>query len=175
MYSGTEGFHSFFDTSVYNSLDEWYKTNLLDFDEYIVSTKYCFDNVVLSEENGNYTYLASSRLFVDTLPTTVCNGTSITSKIALLTADELMMSGATINENKDFFFYDSDLQSGWWTMTPMKMENGKTYFITMNKDGSLQKETIEDSKLFLKPVITLNRKVKVVGEGSKENPYQIEK
>jgi len=174
MYESEESFNDFFDSSVYSSLEEWYKTNLTQLDEYIASTKYCFDNGVLKEEESNLTYLASVRLFTDYLPSNVCNGTSITSKVALLTADDLMLSGATTKENKDYYLYDSELQSGWWTMTPTEKENNKTYFITLNKDGSLEKETAGNLKLFLKPVITLNRKVKVVGEGTLENPYKIE-
>lgn len=175
MYESEENFNGFFDSKVYASLEEWYKTNLMELDEYVASTKYCFDNGVLKEDESNFTYLASVRLFTDYLPTNVCNGTSLTSKIALLTADDLMLAGATAKENKEYYLYDEALQSGWWTMTPTKKEKNHTYFITTNKDGSLEKETAGNLKLFLKPVITLNRKVKVVGEGTKENPYTIEK
>jgi len=166
---------TFFDTFVYQSLEEYYKNHLMEYDEYIASTKYCYDNGVLTEQDNQFTYLSSVRIFTDYLPTNVCNGTFITSKVALLTADEVMFAGAIPTENKGYYLYDESLQSGWWTMTPSKLENGKSYFITVNKDGSFNKETPGTSKLFLKPVITLNRKVKVIGDGSKENPYMLER
>lgn len=164
--------NSFFDTSVYNSLEEWYEMNLKDNDSFISSTKYCYDDGVLFEEESSFTYLPSVRLFDDKLPSYTCNGTQITSKIALMTGDEVMI--ASSNE-KESYLNNNDLQAGWWTMTPSKREGKETFYISINQDGTLQKSTSGNKKLFIKPVITLNRKVKVIGDGTKKNPYQIEK
>jgi len=165
---------TFLETSLYSSLESWYETHLKEYDSYITSAKYCYDNGIAEENSTSYTYLSWNRLFTDYLPTNTCNGTEITSKIALLTADEVMYAGGAIKENKSYYLYDESLQAGWWTMTPSKKDENGTYFISVSSDGSLRKEEIESNKLFVKPSITLNRKLKMLGEGTKENPYYLE-
>lgn len=154
-------------------LESFYNTILRDQDNLISSTHYCFDDSVSLDENNHIEYLASQRIFQEQNPTNACNGTSLSKKIATLTADEVLFAGGSLNENKDYYLYIPNLQSSWWTMTPNKKENGQTNYIAVMSNGSLAKDISEDASLFLRPVITLTKKVNVIGDGTKENPYEI--
>lgn len=159
-------------THVNNSLLEWYNLQLKEYDRYIASTIYCYDDSVLSDIDGVVEYLPSNRLFVDKLPTYSCSGSNISTKIALLNADEAMFAGIKDTSNESFLHLDS-LQSSWWTMTPSKKNIDEVFYMAINKDGVLENTVSEKNNLFIRPVITLNAKTNVVGEGTKENPYQV--
>jgi len=152
-------------------LDEWYNTKLKDYDDSITSTNYCLDDTVLKDEEGKIEYLSFNRLFTDYLPTNTCAGTSISTKIGLLTADEAMFAGANSLENKTFYLHLDSLQAAWWTMTPTKRENEKTSYFVVSQNGVLQTDALESSSLFARPVITLVKKVKAEGSGTKDDPY----
>ena len=58
-------------------------------------------------------------------------------------------------------------------MTPSKKDNGELKLMSVSSVGALEEATPETSSLFLRPVISLNRKVSVTGSGTQENPYQV--
>lgn len=163
----------FLSSNLAQNLNSWYELYLKDYDDYIASTYYCFDNSVASDAFGNIDYLANIRLFTDFTPTNICSGINISSKIALLTADEVMMAGGSTAANESYYLHLPNLQGAWWTMTPNKKDNNKIYYIGINKDGSLLKDIAEDETAFLRPSITLSRKVISTGNGTIENPYTI--
>lgn len=171
--SDSLGNTNFLTSNLNAQLEAFYNTILLDQDNLISSTRYCFDDSVSLDENNHIEFLASQRIFQEQNPTNACNGTSLSKKIATLTADEVLFAGGSLNENKDYYLYVPNLQSSWWTMTPNKKENGKTNYIAVMSNGSLVKDIQEDASLFLRPVITLIKKINVVGDGTKENPYAI--
>lgn len=163
----------FLSSNLAQNLNSWHELYLKDYDDYIASTYYCFDNSVTSDELGNIDYLANIRLFTDFTPTNICSGINISSKIALLTADEVVMAGGSTAANESYYLHLPNLQGSWWTMTPNKKDNNKIYYIGINKDGSLLKDIAEDETAFLRPSITLSRKVISTGNGTIENPYTI--
>ena len=117
-------------------------------------------------------YLSSYRLFTDRIPTNICNGTSLSLKVALLTADETMYAGGGIDSSASYLNSDA-FQGDWWTMTPNKKNGDVTSYISVRKDGILQRDINESTTLFLRPVISLNRQVMVTGDGTVSNPYTI--
>lgn len=164
--------HTFDTSNIQLLLEDFYNLNLKDYDSYIASTMYCYDDSVLTEEELKVEYLPSYRLFVDKLPTYSCSGTSLPLKISLLTADEAVFAGASFEEANTYYL-NGEYQSSWWTMTPSKMENNVMYFMAITKDGVLQKDVAENTSLFFRPVISLNRRVKVEGRGTLEEPYTV--
>ncbi len=155
-------------------LQNWYKIYLEKVDSYIASTLYCYDDSIMTDENNRIDYLANVRIFNEKIPSHTCGGTNFSQKIALLTADEAMYAGAITSENKDYYLYSDSIQSSWWTMTPSKKENEETYYMAIASDGSIQKDISETSNLFVRPVITLNKKITVTGSGTQQDPYIVE-
>ncbi len=162
----------FEDSNIYQLLLDFYNINLKDYDSFIANTLYCYDNSILTEEDNKIEYLPSYRLFVDKIPTYSCSGKSIPLKVALLTSDEVVFAGASSDESKNYYL-NGEFQSSWWTMTPSKKENGKMHYMVITKDGILQKDVVESTSLFFRPVISLNRRVRVEGSGTIEEPYVV--
>ncbi len=167
------GNNDFLTSTAYQNLNTWYSTYLAEYDENIASTYYCFDNSVSTTETGEITYLSNIRLFTDYLPTNTCGGLNVSSKIALLSADEAVMAGASASDNNSYYLYVDGLQASWWTMTPNKKENNTMSYMTVGANGSLIGDVNETSQLFLRPVLTLNRKTEVTGSGTAEDPYRL--
>ena len=166
------GNNDFLTSTAYQNLTSWYTTYLTEFDELVASTYYCFDNSV-STNTGEISYLSNTRLFTDYLPSNVCGGLNISSKVGLLTADEAVMAGASSGENTSYYLYVDGLQASWWTMTPNKRENNVMSYMALSTNGSLIRDVDETSSIFLRPVITLSRKTQVTGSGTLDDPYQI--
>lgn len=166
------GNNDFLTSTAYQNLTSWYTTYLTEFDELVASTYYCFDNSV-STNTGEISYLSNTRLFTDYLPSNVCGGLNISSKVGLLTADEAVMAGASAGENTSYYLYIDGLQASWWTMTPNKRENNVMSYMALSTNGSLIRDVDETSSIFLRPVITLSRKTQVTGSGTLDDPYQI--
>ena len=166
------GNNDFLTSTAYQNLTSWYTTYLTEFDELVASTYYCFDNSV-STNTGEISYLSNTRLFTDYLPSNVCGGLNVSSKVGLLTADEAVMVGASVGENTSYYLYVDGLQASWWTMTPNKRENNVMSYMALSTNGSLIRDVDETSSIFLRPVITLSRKTQVTGSGTLDDPYQI--
>ena len=171
--SDNKGNTSFENSNVYASLINWYNSHLNAYENFIASPNYCYDNSVLEDNGENVTYLSSIRLFTDYIPTNTCGGDSLSLKVGLLTADEVNFAGGSKNENKNYYLYLDGIESSWWTMTPSKKDNGELKLMSVSSVGALEEATPETSSLFLRPVISLNRKVSVTGSGTQENPYQV--
>ena len=166
------GNNDFLTSTAYQNLTSWYTTYLTEFDELVASTYYCFDNSV-STNTGEISYLSNTRLFTDYLPSNVCGGLNVSSKVGLLTADEAVMAGASAGENTSYYLYVDGLQASWWTMTPNKRENNVMSYMALSTNGSLIRDVDETSSIFLRPVVTLSRKTQVTGSGTLDDPYRI--
>lgn len=164
---------SILNTNSFVALDEWYNRTLSAYDSYISVSPHCFDNSLYKDENGVVEYLSEIRLFQDYLPSTKCEGTIISNKVALLSADEVFLAGGSVSPNDQFYLHVPNLAHSWWTMTPNKEANGVTSYVVVQNNGTLQKDEQETNNNYLRPVISLDYKTKVIGEGTKESPYVI--
>ena len=164
---------SILNTNSFVALDEWYNRTLSAYDSYISVSPHCFDNSLYKDENGVSEYLSEIRLFQDYLPSTKCEGTIISNKVALLSADDVFLAGGSVSSNDQFYLHVPNLAHSWWTMTPNKEANGVTSYVVVQNNGTLQKDEQETNNNYLRPVISLDYKTMVIGEGTKESPYVI--
>ena len=163
----------FLTSNMYQNLSAWYTSYLQEYDNDILSTMYCLDNSLHTNSDGRIDYLSHVRLFTDYAPSVVCGGTNVTAKIGLITGDEVVMAGGSNAANQNYFLYIPNLEVSWWTMTPMANNNGTIGYMAVNKDGALEQSVLENSSLFMRPVITLTRRVTVTGDGTLDNPYTL--
>ena len=163
-------------TKVYSYLNEFYESNLLDYDAIISNYKYCIeDNEAKYDEQNKITYYQGYiRATSDFNPLYSCFGSKYQNKIGLMTVDEVLLAGASKNaDNKDFYLYTPDKTYSWWTLTPASSNaTGATYF-SISTTGKLLYSDVGSSYRGVKPVINLRKKVVVNGDGTKENPYTI--
>ena len=157
-------------TNVYNVLIDWYKENLSDFDSYIATSKFCVDMSKEGEDLANY-----FRINLANSPTFNCLGTKNNIKIGLLTIDEVIYAGANINSNnQNYYLYNPNNKNAWWVMSSAKEGIEGIYYYEITKDGGVLSDSTGEKAKYLRPVINLNKDVKMVGTGSIDDPYKIE-
>ncbi|MBE6161785.1 MAG: hypothetical protein E7158_06170 [Firmicutes bacterium] len=155
---------------VYSVLEKFYEENLKKYDDFISSEKYCIDVTYEGENLSNYLRINSSNI-----PTFNCHGTRNNSKIGLITIDEIIYAGATVNTSNEYFYLKSEnVASGVWTLSPFKETEEGIYYYELSPNGSIQTSQTGDSTRNLRPVINIKKNTNVTGKGTKEEPYIIE-
>ena len=161
---------AFVDSTIKGVLDSWYNTYLSEYSSYIAYYKYCNDTVL---ESNNTNYIAYSRVITNKIPTFVCLGYSENEKIGLLTADEVMMAGGSINTNKNFYLYNDEIETAYYTMTNARINNENVYPFIVETDGSINYSTNGTLVRGVRPVINIIKTAKVTGNGTEDDPYTI--
>lgn len=160
------------ETTIAKSLEEWYDANLFQYEEAIYESKFCYDNSVSSD---GVLYTAYNRIFIAELPSFNCEAASINSKIGLLSLDEALYAGLSVNgENKNNYLYN-EKNNNWWTMTSAKIDGENYYPFVIRNDGSVASDINANNSQGIRPVINLSFSLKVEGDGTQENPYKIVK
>lgn len=161
----------FENSKISESLNTWYDTYLDKYSDYIAYYKFCNDTVL--DEEKSY-YIAYSRVITNKIPMHICLGTKVNAKVGLLTADEVSMAGASTLENKSFYLYNENIKSAYYLMTGAEYKNGIYYPFLVSTDGSLVTTTSGNLLRSVRPVINIIKNAKVIGTGTKDDPYQID-
>ena len=157
-------------TKIYSILERWYNENLKDYDNFISSDRFCIDTSKENNDLSNY-----YRINVVNLPTFNCLGTKNNSKIGLITIDELIYAGATLNEpNNHFYIYSGNVASSSWTLSPFKDAIEGLYYYELGQNGSIVTSATGESSKSLRPVINIQKEVEVKGSGTSDDPYIID-
>ncbi len=164
---------NFVNTNIYHTLQNWYTSHLKDYDQYLVSTKYCINDSVGNLDNEtNVYYLSYLSLLENYNPSTTCLGNEMTSRIGLLTADEAVFAGASKNsENTSFYLYVPNKNYSWWTLTPAKSTGNSLNYFEINEKGLLSIDSLESYYRGIRPVITIIKNSYVTGTGKIDDPY----
>ncbi|MDE5539987.1 MAG: hypothetical protein K2J20_05830, partial [Bacilli bacterium] len=167
----TTTYENIANTDIYNALKSYYELNLKNYDTSIANYRFCSETSH-KEETSNKTYNAYSRLITNKIPTFSCLGDKYSSKIGLLTADEVMFAGANSDSNNaSYYLYNKDIADDWWTSSLASSKSGDFNVFLVNKEGKVLASTSGTTYKGLRPVINLVRKSTVTGEGTTENPY----
>lgn len=165
---------NFSENKMHEILNEWYQKNLLNYESHLISNKFCVDDTILNYENGTNYYLANARLLRDYNENYNCLGTNYTTRIGLLSADEVVLAGASANsENTSFYLYVPDKTVAWWTLTPNYSVENNIAFFEINTNGMLSSDTRGTYYRGIRPVINLVKRTSVTGSGTIADPYII--
>lgn len=163
---------TFSKTNIYTTLEQFFQSNLVGYEKYLVSSKYCLDDSVGAVEGENTYYLGYSRLLTDYNQTYSCLGKVYNSRIGLLTADEAVYAGANKNsENASYYLYVPNKEQSWWTMTPASSNADNVTYFEMSEKGKLENISTGNYYRGIRPVINLAKRTFAEGEGTLENPY----
>lgn len=157
-------------------LDEWYKINLLSVDNYIASSNFCYDNAFYLQNESEYFTNSYDRIYVSNAASLNCQEGIYVGKVGLLSIDEVIYAGASKDgTNNSYYLYNPSILNNWWTMSSSKVNvqsnNVNNYLITSG--GGIDLEGKLNSSYGIRPVISLDKSVKVSGMGTLENPYEI--
>lgn len=160
---------TFENSNIYNSLTSWYQSSLNAYDNLIANHRFCTD--ATNTDNG---YSSITRIYTNKDPIFQCLGTTNTSKIGLLNADEISFAGASNKgNNENFYLYNENIKSGWWTMSPAKNNDGSISFIEITKSGLMNSGTSGTLFRGTRPVINIIKKATVTGSGTSTDPYVV--
>ena len=188
------------DSVIKKLLDEWYYTNLKDYDKYIsLETSFCGDRTVSSSDTGygniSSEYGASLRLRYSgganpqTSPVFKCNDAdlytttlsnkgnrALTYPIGLITADEIVYAGGMYAALNDSFYLFNG--QSYWTITPHSHGNAfipslyKTYLFDLNFDNGIG-SSVSTASIGVRPVINIASDVELTGSGTSADPFVV--
>ena len=189
------------DSTIKGVIDTWYSNNLSSYTKYI-STEAVYCNDRNEATTGTYNtgeeqffFAAYSRLKTNKTPTYDCANSrdafsasnadaKLTYPIGLMTADETIYAGGSVTDmanSKIWFELNSNkkplVNAFWWLMTPYIWNEGSLincyqghgrFATSLNSD-------LSESNHIVRPVTSLKSCVLwKSGDGSPENPYEIE-
>lgn len=160
--------YDFTSSSIYEKLNNWYDNNLTDYSDYIAYYKFCNDNVL---EKENYT--SYNRVITNKIPTFVCLGNQINSRIGLLTIDEVSLAGGSTSENKEYYLYNENIKTPYYTMSGALNKYDLYYPFAVDENGTITSNINGNLLRGVRPVINIVKTAKVSGDGAIDNPYQI--
>ena len=164
-----ESYETFNQTDLFTSLTTYYDSTLSSYDSYIANTRFCSE----SGKTDN-TYNAYTRIVTNQIPTFNCLGERYTSKIGILSVDEIVFAGALYGkENTDYYLYNEEIENLWWTSSLSKSDEEHFYPFLVNEKGELVDNINGSLYRNFRPVISLNRNVIVTGSGTIDNPYTV--
>ena len=162
-------------------LDNWYSTNIANkgYDDKVVSTPgFCNDRNTRSGDSwvssGTTFYYAPYERIVSThQPTLKCSNTNdiYTTKVGLITADEVIFAGGTTSSNSSYYLYTGQY---YWTMSPSNtISSGDAYVFTVYSTGQLNYNVVGWTAPGVRPVLNLSADITLTGEGTQSNPYVV--
>ncbi len=159
---------TFEDSLVNNALQDWYNVYLTSYTNVIASHKFCNDNLITE---GSEYYAAYDRISKNYIPNSACLGESFIANVGLLTADEVVMAGASSEVNNNYYLYNPDIKSDYFTMTSARLINGSFYPFVVKTDGSIVSNIMSTQSIGVRPTINIIKNVSATGTGTIEDPY----
>lgn len=159
----------FLNTPIYKQLESWYNGYLSNYSDYITYYKYCDDK---GYDSNKTTLLAYNRIITNKIPSFVCLGNALNSKIGLLTADEVSLAGGSNVANTSYYLYNENIKTSYYTMTASSINATFNPFV-VNADGSLVSDVSGTLLRGVRPVINITKNAKVSGSGTYDDPYTI--
>ena len=183
-------------STILTNLETWYTNNLAAYESVIDDNVWCNDKTNVTDTTfdpaeinptglgygSNNTYYASFQRLVSsdglaaggTGPSLKCNGelSKITSKVGLITADELAFAGyAAGRYNLVTYLQENATDTLWWSLSPFGFDNGYAYVWGVDS-GHFDGSSVDDDGAG-RPSISLKSTTNVTGNGTSDTPYII--
>ena len=183
-------------STILTNLETWYNNNLKTYESVIDNSVWCNDKTNVTDTtfdpwsqnpNGlgyakNLTFYGATQRLISTSgsaggtgPSLKCNGelSKITSKIGLITADELAFAGyAGGLGNTTTYLQDNATDDWWWSLSPDSFDGGDAY--VWGVSGGLG---VFGGRVYsaggVRPSISLKPFTNVTGNGTSTNPFKV--
>ena len=185
-------------STILTNLETWYTNNLKTYESVIDNSVWCNDKTNVTDTsynpwgysnvNGlgyakNVTYYGATQRLVSTSgraggtgPSLKCNGelSKITSKVGLITADELAFAGYAFNlSNTTTYLQENATDSWWWSLSPNYFYVDAGVWFVFGNNGLFIFRNVPDVG-GVRPSISLISSVTISGgTGTSEDPYII--
>ena len=201
-YTAGEQHGNKYESKIKTTIDAWYKTTTLETNSatkiLVADQMFCNDRSATTSSSGTpgeisgsmsksitYYYGVYIRLITNKSPTLICptgsdiftvntsNGNkAFNYPVGLITADEVAMAGGVYRTvNSSYYLYTN---ASYWTGSPYYFYRTGTYAngTYMSSSGYFSDDTVPDT-LGTRPVISLSSKVKLSGNGTWNNVYEV--
>ena len=186
-------------STILTNLETWYTNNLKTYADAIADTEWCNDKTKVTDTSynpwsyggnatglgygTNKTYYGATQRLVGTSgsaggtgPSLKCNGelSKITSKVGLITADELAFAGYAIGTgNTTTYLQENATSDYWWSLSPGCFSgSGARVWYVYGGNGSFDYSIGNDAR-GLRPSISLKSTTNVTGDGTSSSPFII--
>ena len=184
-------------STILTNLETWYTNNLKTYADAIADTVWCNDKTNVTDTsynlwgwnpNGlgygtNTTFYGATQRLVGTSgsaggtgPSLKCNGelSKITSKVGLITADELAYAGYAYNiGNTTTYLQENATDTYWWSLSPGDFrDSGAIVWYVSGSDGSFGSHYVSVT-VGVRPSISLKSTTNVTGNGTSDKPYKV--
>ena len=184
-------------SKILTNLETWYNNNLKTYESVIDDNVWCNDKTNVTDTsydpwsktpNGlgyakNVTYYGATQRLVSknnsaggTGPSLKCNGelSKITSKVGLITADELAYAGYAVGTgNTTTYLQENATDAYWWSLSPSSFFDSNPYvWYVFSSSGYFRTNYVYNAS-GVRPVISLISSTNVTGDGTSENPYKV--
>lgn len=165
--------YDFKDSNAIEALNTWYDNHIKEYEDYLVFSGYCNDNTIIDSISE---YSAYNRIVNNKVATITCLNELFYNYIGLLTIDEVVYAGASINtENNNFYLINTEIKNDFFLMSGAKNETDIYFPFALSKTGEILVNSSGKKELGIRPVININNSVLTTGDGTKENPYVLSK
>ena len=186
-------------STILTNLETWYTNNLKTYEKVIADTIWCNDKTNVTDTSynpssyggnatglgygTNKTYygvtqrlLSTSRSAGGTGPSLKCNGelSKITSKVGLITADELALAGYAYDQNNTTTYLQENASNNfWWSLSPESFSG--SYADVWEVGSSDGRFFLGDVYAFdgVRPSISLKPSTNVTGDGTSSSPFVV--
>ena len=168
-------------STILTNLETWYNNNLKTYESVIDNNVFCNDKSLSSGSgySANATdYAARERLYTSKIPSLKCNGelSKITSKIGLITADELAFAGYAVRGYiTTSYLKENATGYSWWSLSPAGFYNKSlSYVFRVRSDNDAIDICNVNVDSSVRPVISLVSSITISGgTGTSEDPYVV--
>ena len=92
--------------------------------------------------------------------------------VGQITVDEVILAGGFGGQANSGYWLNSGTY--YWTMSPRSFDNGSAIVFVVWSNGRLSTGNVDNTNVGVRPVINLKSDLKLLGNGTKENPYRID-
>ena len=185
-------------STILTNLETWYTNNLKTYADAIADTVWCNDKTNVTDTtydpygwnpNGygygtNVTYYGATQRLVSksnsargTGPSLKCNGelSKITSKVGLITADELAFAGyAYAVRNSTTYLQENATDTYWWSLSPSDFIDGiAAVWSVRGSDGRFGNAFVSGAGGFRPSISLVSSTTIFSGSGTSEDPYVV--
>ena len=168
-------------STILTNLETWYNNNLKTYESVIDNNVFCNDKSLSSGSgySANATdYAARERLYTSKIPSLKCNGelSKITSKIGLITADEVAFAGYAVRGYiTTSYLKENATGYSWWSLSPAGFYNKSlSYVFRVRSDNDAIDICNVNVDSSVRPVISLVSSITISGvSGTSEDPYVV--
>ena len=184
-------------STILTNLETWYNNNLKAYESVIDDNVWCNDKTNVTDTSynpwsyggnatglgygKNKTYYGATQRLVGTSgsaggtgPSLKCNGelSKITSKVGLITADELALAGYAYGQNNTItYLQENATATYWWSLSPDGFRGGNASVWGIGGDKGVGFNV--SIAYGLRPSISLKSTTNVTGDGTSEKPYVV--